>query len=565
MYKALTYFFKLLFYFSLTIYIASFSQIHKAYRLNDLLSQSLYDKDNNLLAYNKNNKGNYYFKTDTKDVSELYLKMLIASEDKRFNYHIGVDPFAIVRAFYQNIHEHKIKSGASTIAMQTAKLLYKNKRSYKAKIKEAILASALTLYYGRDRVMSMYLSMLPFGSSINSTKAASYFLFKKAPNKLNTLESALLVAIPKHPRLISNIYKENKKRTLFYKNLVLKSAFINKVIDENTYKENLQKDIDIISCDVHDFKKCLYKQKAYYLGLHAFANTNEKEIVSFIDNKVQNTLIKHAEVLNKNNINKNLGIVVISHKNEIVGYVGGIMDEAFFVDISQSRRTSARSLDPFIYAYALNNNIINIKDLDLSSKVQNYKLQDLDSNKIKAYKSLGTTLNNSLNTEAKILLQKIKTKNFLSFINKDHKNVTCKDNSLALALGACSSRLIDLTNLYTIFNHDGNLNSLKIFYTKNNKIFLKTNRYTTKFTDKANIKSIKNLLMYKDKDISLHSSSAYNDQDVLSFAFNNNYTIGLRAIKIDDSPYSNEDKEYINNFLLLITSDLNKINKEIER
>lgn len=563
--KALSYFFKFIFYFCILIYIASFSQIHKAYRLNDLLSQSLYDKDNNLLAYNTNDKGLYYFKTDIKDVSKLYLKMLIASEDKRFNYHLGVDPLAIVRAFYQNINAHKIKSGASTIAMQTAKMLYQNKRSYKAKIKEAILASALTIYYGHDRVMSMYLSMLPFGSSINSTKAASFFLFKKAPNKLNTLESALLVAIPKNPRLISNIYKENRKRTLFYKNLVLKSALVNKVIDEKSYKENLQKNIDIISCNAYDFKKCLYKQDAYYLGLYAFANTKEKEIKSFIDKRVQNTLIKHSKVINKSDINKNLGIVVISNTNKLVGYVGGIQDEAFFVDINQSRRTSARSLDPFIYTYALNNNIITNNDLELSSRFQSYKLKDLDSTKIRSYKSVEPSLNRSLNTEAKSLLQKIKTKRFLSFINKDHENVICRDYSLALALGSCSSRLLDLTNLYTVFNHDGLLNTLKLFYTKNNKIFLKTGRYATYFTKKDNVKTINNLLMYTNKDLSMYTSASYNNQDILSFAFNNNYTIGIRAIKIDESSYSNKEKNYINNFLLSVLKDLNRVNNKIER
>lgn len=58
-----------------------------------------FSKDNTVIAYAPAPDTRYRFKTDSNDVDPLYLKMLLAAEDERFNYHLGVDPIAVFRSF----------------------------------------------------------------------------------------------------------------------------------------------------------------------------------------------------------------------------------------------------------------------------------------------------------------------------------------------------------------------------------------------------------------------------------------------------------------------------------
>ncbi|MEO0424704.1 MAG: transglycosylase domain-containing protein, partial [Pseudomonadota bacterium] len=90
-------------------------------------------------------------------VDPLFLHMLVAYEDKRFYRHAGVDPLATVRALGQWIRHGRVVSGASTLTMQTARLLEARPRSLGAKLAEMGRALQLERALSKQEILSLYL------------------------------------------------------------------------------------------------------------------------------------------------------------------------------------------------------------------------------------------------------------------------------------------------------------------------------------------------------------------------------------------------------------------------
>lgn len=133
------------------------------------------------------------------DVDPLYLRMLLAYEDKRFAGHPGVDPLALVRAAGQAIGAGRVVSGASTLTMQAARLLEPRPRTVGSKLIEIGRALQLERRLGKQGVLTTYLTLAPFGGPLEGVRAASLQLFGKEPRVLTPAEAALLVALPQAP------------------------------------------------------------------------------------------------------------------------------------------------------------------------------------------------------------------------------------------------------------------------------------------------------------------------------------------------------------------------------
>src|SRR6185295_2806300 len=127
------------------------------------------------------------------------VKMLLAYEDRRFRYHPGVDPVAVLRAAGQWLFNGRIVSGGSTLSMQVARLLEPEPRSLKAKAKQAFRALQLELALSKDEILALYLARAPYGGNLEGVRAASLAWLGKEPKHLTAGEAALLIALPQSP------------------------------------------------------------------------------------------------------------------------------------------------------------------------------------------------------------------------------------------------------------------------------------------------------------------------------------------------------------------------------
>jgi len=125
---------------------------------------------------------------------------LISTEDRRFRYHIGVDPVGLVRAVGSAVIEgHRIQA-TSTITQQLARNVFlTNKRDYVRKIKEAILALALERKFSKNQILELYLNREYFGGGAYGIDAASRKFFGHGADHLSLGEAAILAGLVKAP------------------------------------------------------------------------------------------------------------------------------------------------------------------------------------------------------------------------------------------------------------------------------------------------------------------------------------------------------------------------------
>ena len=123
----------------------------------------------------------------------------LAVEDRRFHGHLGVDPMAIGRALWQNLTSGERISGASTLAMQVARMQRPGARTYGRKLTEASTALWLTARHGRHGVLRQYLRLVPYGNQVFGIAYASRRYFRKPVVDLSWAEVAFLAAIPQAP------------------------------------------------------------------------------------------------------------------------------------------------------------------------------------------------------------------------------------------------------------------------------------------------------------------------------------------------------------------------------
>ena len=129
---------------------------------------------------------------------------VIATEDRRFYSHFGVDPIGVARAVYQNYRRGRIVEGGSTITQQLTKVLFLTPdKSLERKLKEAALALELERRYSKDRILEMYLNQVYFGNGAYGVEAASRTYFGKSVNEISVKDAALLAGLPRAPSTYS--------------------------------------------------------------------------------------------------------------------------------------------------------------------------------------------------------------------------------------------------------------------------------------------------------------------------------------------------------------------------
>ena len=168
--------------------------------LTHAVATEVVDRDGALLRAYPVEDGLWRLATAPRDVDPAFLKMLIAIEDKRFHTHIGVDPRAMLRAGWQALRHGRVVSGASTLTMQTARLIENSGTGgWPGKLRQIRVALALERRLSKDDILSLYLTHAPYGANIEGVRAASYAWFGKPPRRLNAEEATLLIALPQAP------------------------------------------------------------------------------------------------------------------------------------------------------------------------------------------------------------------------------------------------------------------------------------------------------------------------------------------------------------------------------
>jgi penicillin-binding protein 2A len=199
-------------------------------------STIVYDENNNeiweIIAQEK-------YRHIEKKIDEIpifFKKSIISIEDRRFYFHSWIDYIGILRAFKNNIFGSNLE-WASTIDNQVIRNSYwlNEKRWYKLKIKEFVLALALNKKYSKDKILEMYINNINFWYLNYWVASASRFYYKKDINNLTKAEMLWLITIIKNPNRyspITNLSNFNKRFKVLTEYLEKNSIISNKEKNE---------------------------------------------------------------------------------------------------------------------------------------------------------------------------------------------------------------------------------------------------------------------------------------------------------------------------------------------
>ena len=420
-------------------------------------------RDGSVLYASMASDGQWRMEAHAGEITSELRRAIVFKEDRFFYYHFGVNPVAVFRAFGNNLLRHKRTSGASTITMQVARLLYPAERTYWHKGSEMFRALQLEAHYSKEEILRMYLDLVPYGSNIQGVKAASIFYFNKMPDHLSLAELTALSIIPNRPS--SLVPGRNNDRIVAARNKWLRRFETAHLFDASTIADAL------------DEPFTAYRHAAPH-GAPQFvhrvcAGTAEAEVRTSIDGKLQqkaeSIVSNYMNGLRLHNIHNASAIVVDNRTHEVLVYIGSsdFADSAYAgqVDGVHARRSPGSTLKPLLYGLCMDKGIITPKSIvtDVPVNIKGYSPENYDR-EFRGNVSIEYTLSHSLNIPAVKMLEANGLDNFLNTMTRSGFASIAqsrKDMGLSVILGGCSVRLDELTALYSAFANGGRYHPLR--------------------------------------------------------------------------------------------------------
>lgn len=134
------------------------------------------------------------------DFPDNLIKATLATEDRRFYDHFGIDIAGTFRALLTNAQAGGVRQGGSSITQQLAKNLFlNNERTIERKVKEAFLAIWLETRLTKNEILKLYLDRAYMGGGTFGVDGAAHFYFNKSARDVNLAEAAMLAGLFKAP------------------------------------------------------------------------------------------------------------------------------------------------------------------------------------------------------------------------------------------------------------------------------------------------------------------------------------------------------------------------------
>lgn len=391
------------------------------------------------------------------EVSNDYLRALIAYEDKRFYRHSGVDYLALIRSMGQMVRHRRVISGASTLTMQAVKLLEPRPRTLSTKIIEIFRAWQLEADYTKDEILSFYMTLAPMGGNIEGVKTASLLYFNRDPSALTMAETALLVALPQNPsRLAPRRFPQQAKAA---RNKVAKR--IQKAFGATDTDLMAVAQSPVIYYQQDSKKARLFSQRVAIKG-----QTIQTTIQPDLQQDIEILLKRHLSAIA---VDATIAAMVVDARTStVLAYVGnaayGNERRAGFIDMLTVDRSPGSTLKPFIYGAAMDENLINLKTRirDEATNFGHYSPTNFNK-RFYGQTTIEHALKHSLNIPAVKVLERLGPKTFALKLSQAGVRLRFPGNkpaSLPLALGGTGISAEDLMKLYTALASDGKVRSL---------------------------------------------------------------------------------------------------------
>ncbi|MEA2031009.1 MAG: PBP1A family penicillin-binding protein [candidate division Zixibacteria bacterium] len=471
--------------------LPSFEQLHN---IEPSLKTKIYDRNGILLKefYSENR-----VLTPYRDIPEHLVQMLLASEDREFFDHWGINVRRVFVVAVSNLAKWRIAAGASTITQQLARMLFLNrKQTFERKFKEALTAIKLERTYSKEEIIEMYLNQYYFGRGAYGVSAAAKAFFSKSVSELNINNCALLIGMLKAPNTNSPFHHPDRAKKA--RNRVLYSYYTFDRIDKSTY-DSLSAEGLVISPPeekpgiapyfTETIRQYIYDRYGenflYSGGLKVFTSLDvgiQQDAEAAINKKVDSLRARiarrhppddpnYTEVI-PDTVDKfdrpvrqykkvQGAFVAIDNSNgDILAMVGGrSFKETKFNRAVQARLQPGSAFKPFIYTACIDNGFKTtdiIDDLPIVLNIpgaKQWRPHNFD-NKFKGPITLRDGIRLSRNLVAIRLILNITPEQAIFYAQRMGITTPLYPNP-SLALGTCELKMIELVSAFSTFPNKG--------------------------------------------------------------------------------------------------------------
>jgi penicillin-binding protein 1C len=399
----------------------------------------------------------------------------VAVEDRRFWDHPGIDVFAIGRATYRNAIHLKRSSGASTVAMQVARMQDPGSRSYIRKAVEAVTALFITSRYSREDILKHYLRIVPYGNRIHGIAYAARRYFDKPVDDLSWAETAFLTAIPQAPKHMNPYAEEGKKRAALRGKRVLDLLYRDKAMSREEY--------ELACLQIQDLavpRPGIRPEQAMHALLRMENMLKDKSVqflpqtgrlvTTTLDLDMQNEMSRLVyATVRKWDVSgaRNAAVIIVDRQsNEILSWIGSTdyfdEDHSGAIDYAGVPRSPGSALKPFFYALAFE--LRDITPSTILNDLQRGPGGIVNADALFMGPVLArVALANSRNVPAAALLEKIgieKGYDFLRTLGLHDGAEPASRYGVGMSIGNLPVTLEKLVRAYSVFSREGSLGDL---------------------------------------------------------------------------------------------------------
>ncbi|MBK1987792.1 penicillin-binding protein 1A [Sphaerospermopsis aphanizomenoides BCCUSP55] len=398
-------------------------------------------------------------------IPENFKKAFIASEDRRFKQHNGVDTQGILRAVVNNLRSQDVVEGGSTITQQVARILFlTQEKTIWRKLKEVRLAQKMEQELSKDEILERYLNLVYLGSGAYGVGDAAWVYFSKSVDQLTLSEMATIAGLAPAP----NIYAPDKNlpAAIERRNLVLQRMLEDGVITADQKQAATQEPLTVKS----SLPKRLQVEFPY------FTTYVQQELPKYVtpdvlaagglvvETSLNPTWQKAAEAAVDKTLRnqgswenfKEAALVAIDPRNgEIQAMVGGKdFSQNQFNRVTQAQRQPGSTFKGFVYATAIATGKSPYDSyLDEPFVIDGYEPKNY-SEKFYGSMNMRDALTRSINTIAVKVLIDVGYEPTIKLAHDMGIKSELKP-TYSLALGSNEVNLLELTSAYGSFATQG--------------------------------------------------------------------------------------------------------------
>ncbi|MBD2147559.1 penicillin-binding protein 1A [Sphaerospermopsis sp. FACHB-1194] len=389
----------------------------------------------------------------------------IASEDRRFQQHNGIDAQGILRAVVNNLRSQDVVEGGSTITQQVARILFlTQERTIWRKLKEVRLAQKMEQELSKDQILERYLNLVYLGSGAYGVADAAWVYFNKSVDQLTLSEMATIAGLAPAP----NTYAPNKnpQAAMARRNQVLKRMLEDGVITPEQQQAAIQEPLTVNS----------NLPRRFQVEFPYFTSYIQQELPKYVkpdvlaagglvvETSLNPTWQKAAEAAVAKVLRtqgswanfKEAALVAIDPRNgEIQAMVGGKdFSENQFNRVTQAQRQPGSTFKGFVYAAAIATGKSPYDGyMDAPLVVDGYEPKNY-SEKFYGSMNLKDSLTRSINTIAVRVLIDVGYEPTIKLAQDMGIKSELKP-TYSLALGSNEVNLLELTSAYGSFATQG--------------------------------------------------------------------------------------------------------------